>query len=57
MAKELFIVDTTLRDGEQAPGVAFTKEEKIEIAKFLDSIGVTVQMSELKKGKYLITQG
>lgn len=42
MAKELFIVDTTLRDGEQAPGVAFTREEKVEIAKFLDGIGVNV---------------
>ncbi len=40
--KDIEICDVTLRDGEQTPGVAFTTEEKIDIAEKLDSIGVEV---------------
>ena len=36
------IFDTTLRDGEQTPGVAMTVDEKIRIAKRLDELGVDV---------------
>lgn len=35
-----YLVDTTLRDGEQSPGYALTKEQKVEIAAMLDTAGV-----------------
>ena len=40
LADEIYIFDTTLRDGEQTPGVALTVDEKIQIAQKLDSLGV-----------------
>lgn len=42
MAKRITINDTTLRDGEQSPGVAFTSEEKIQLAKALHAAGVSM---------------
>ena len=39
-AREIFIFDTTLRDGEQTPGVALTADEKIQIAQKLNNLGV-----------------
>lgn len=34
------VVDTTCRDGEQMPGISFTGDEKLEIARRLEELGV-----------------
>ncbi|MEO0497784.1 MAG: citramalate synthase [Pseudomonadota bacterium] len=36
----IYLFDTTLRDGQQTPGVDFTLDDKISIAKMLDEMGV-----------------
>jgi 2-isopropylmalate synthase len=38
----VYIFDTTLRDGEQCPGATMTFEEKLEVAQFLDDMGVDI---------------
>src|SRR5215510_4934056 len=38
----VFMFDTTLRDGEQCPGATMTFEEKLEVAQFLDDMGVDI---------------
>jgi len=41
MSRErLFIYDTTLRDGQQTQGVSFSMQEKVQIARRLDALGV-----------------
>ena len=41
MSKErLYLFDTTLRDGQQTPGIDFSVEDKILVARMLDEIGI-----------------
>ena len=42
MKKHIKIFDTTLRDGEQTPRVNLNAQEKLRIAKQLESLGVYV---------------
>jgi 2-isopropylmalate synthase len=42
MADRLVIFDTTLRDGEQAPGFSMRIEEKLRLARQLETLGVDV---------------
>ncbi|MGZ5063032.1 MAG: 2-isopropylmalate synthase [Usitatibacter sp.] len=42
MRDQLIIFDTTMRDGEQSPGAAMTKDEKVRIGKQLERLRVDV---------------
>ncbi len=42
MENRVVIFDTTLRDGEQAPGFSMTEDQKIRMAKQLERLGVDV---------------
>jgi len=42
MDEKIIIFDTTLRDGEQAPGASLTSRQKLEIAFQLEKLGVDV---------------
>jgi isopropylmalate/homocitrate/citramalate synthase len=51
--KEVKILDTTLRDGEQQPGIVFSREDKVAIAKQLDAIGI----HKIEAGTPAVSQG
>jgi 2-isopropylmalate synthase len=36
----IYLFDTTLRDGQQTPGIDFSVEDKIAIARMLDEFGI-----------------
>ena len=40
--EKIIIFDTTLRDGEQAPGASLNKQQKLEIALQLEKLGVDI---------------
>ena len=40
--EKIIIFDTTLRDGEQAPGASLTSDQKLEIAYQLEKLGVDI---------------
>jgi 2-isopropylmalate synthase len=42
MTNNIYIFDTTLRDGEQVPGCQLNTTEKIQVAKSLEELGVDV---------------
>ena len=42
MSEQLYILDTTLRDGEQVPGCQLNTVEKIEVARMLERLHVDV---------------
>ncbi|WP_433946658.1 2-isopropylmalate synthase [Paenibacillus sp. SN-8-1] len=38
--RKIYVLDTTLRDGEQSPGVSLSSQEKVEIALQLQRLGI-----------------
>ncbi|MHC1701749.1 MAG: 2-isopropylmalate synthase [Humidesulfovibrio sp.] len=42
MSDRVYIFDTTLRDGEQSPGATMNQEEKVSLARQLESLGVDI---------------
>lgn len=65
LPEKIMVYDTTLRDGEQMPGVSFNRDQKLEIATRLDDLGVhqieagfpIVSKEETKTVKLIANEG
>jgi isopropylmalate/homocitrate/citramalate synthase len=65
LSDSIVIYDSTLRDGEQMPGISYSQEQKVKIAKKLDEIGIpeieagfpAVSESERKSVKTIANAG
>jgi 2-isopropylmalate synthase len=53
MPEKVYIFDTTLRDGEQSPGCSMDLDEKLQMARQLDRLGVDI----LEAGFPIASQG
>jgi len=53
LPNQAYFFDTTLRDGEQTPGISFTLKEKVSIAQSLNALGIDV----IEAGFPVISQG
>lgn len=54
--KIITILDSTLREGEQHPGISFTTKQRIQIAWMLDSFGVDqIEISPVISGDHLLS--
>jgi len=63
-AKEIYIIDETLRDGEQAPGVFFSYKEKVKLIEAMEEAGIEtvdvglpiVSLNEAKNIKNILSR-
>ena len=53
LPERAYFFDTTLRDGEQTPGISFTHKEKLSIAQALNELGIDI----IEAGFPVISQG
>ena len=53
LPEHVYIFDTSLRDGEQSPGISYTLDQKIQIAQQLNKLGVDV----IEAGMPIVSQG